>query len=159
MKKYLINATTLLVSLSLGATLLYAANVHFKSGPAFTDNGTTLTTCAALAGLGNQDVTITVTTSGSGSTTCTSPGGNVAPGQNKVAVSASVSQTINASQVKNGNVSFCQTTPPPAAITGTQAGCPNDHWTATISDVVFTSATITVVQNGQVVLQQTFSAP
>src|SRR5947209_15816717 len=99
MKKYTYLAI-LLLSLTIGATLLYAANVHFKTAPVFTNNGTTLTTCASLAGLGNQDVTITVTASGTGSTTCINPGGNAAPGQNKVAVSTAVSQTISSSQIK-----------------------------------------------------------
>ena len=159
MKKYIVHCTTLLVSLTIGATLLYAANVHFKTQPTFTNNGLTLTTCASLAGLGNQDVTITVIANGTGSTTCISPGGNPAPGQNKVAVSASVSQTVSAAQIKNGNVSFCETTPPPAAITAEQAGCPNNNWTAVISGVTFSTVTITVEQGGQTVLQQTFAAP
>jgi hypothetical protein len=117
---------------------VYAASVHFKTAPTFTDNGTTLTVCAALAGLGNQDVTITVTSTGSGSTTCVNPSGFQAPGQNKVAVASSVSQTISASAIKNGNLSFCQTTPGP------------------INDVSFETATITVVQGGKTVLQQDF---
>src|SRR5881227_2407536 len=100
MKRNLIYTTILLASLTLGATLLYAANVHFKTAPTFTNNGATLTTCAALAGLGNEDVTITVSASGTGSTTCISPGGNAAPGQNKVAVSTAVTQTISSSQIK-----------------------------------------------------------
>src|SRR2546423_3430376 len=159
MKQHMLKVSLLITSLAISATLLYAASVHFKNGPTFTDNGTTLTTCASLAGLGNQDVTITVTTSGSGSTTCTNPGGNVSPGQNKVAVSASVSQTISSSQIKNGNLSFCETTPPPASTSATQAGCPNDTWTATIPAVVFTSAPITVVQSGQAVFHQPFQLP
>ena len=65
----------------VAAPLVYAASVHFKGGaPSFTDNGKTLTTCFSLAGLGNQDVTITVKTTGSATTICRNQGGNAAPG-------------------------------------------------------------------------------
>ena len=134
-------------------TAVYAANVHFKRTPTVTDNGTTLTLCAALAGLGNQDVTITVTVNGSGDTTCISPGGNESPGQNKVPFAASVSTTIRSTEIKNGNVSFCVTTPGPGPISARAAGCPNDNWTARINDVDFESAHVTVVQGGRVVLE------
>ena len=66
-------------------------------------------------------------------------------------------QSIPASEVKNGNVSFNVATSPSAQPTAAQAGCPNNNWTAQITDLAFTSATITVTQNGAVVLQQTFS--
>ena len=134
-------------------TAVYAANVHFKRDPSVRDNGTTLTLCASLAGLGNQDVTITVSVTGSGDTTCISPGGNESPGQNKVPFAASVSTTIRSTEIKNGNVSFCVTTPGPGPIPARAAGCPNDNWTARINDVDFESAHIVVVQGGQVVLE------
>jgi len=139
--------------LLLTAGVLYAANVHFKSAPVVTDNGTTLTLCAALAGLGNQDVTITVSVTGSADTTCISPGGNEAPGQNKIPFAASVSTTIRSTEIKNGNVTFCVTTPGPRPISARMAGCPNNNWRARINDVDFESATITVEQGGQVVLE------
>lgn len=142
----------------IAAPLVYAASVHFKKpSPTFTDQGTTLKTCFSLAGLGNEDVTITVKTNGLATTLCTNQGGNAAPGQNKTPVSPSAQQTFPATEIKNGNLSACLTTTPPPAPTATEAGCPNSNWSASITDVQFTSAEIIVQQGGAIVLDQTFT--
>lgn len=139
------------------SSVALAANVHFKNGPTFTDQGTTLQATGALAGLGNKDVTITLTAMGTASDiTCTNKGGNVAPGQNKPRVTTIGQQSIPVTEVKNGNVSFDVSTAQPF-VTAKQAGCPNNNWTATVNDVEFTSATITVTQAGKVVLKETFA--
>ena len=155
------NIKSVLLALLVGAVavpLLYAASVHFKGGaPSFSDQGTTLRTCFSLAGLGNGDVTITVKTTGSATTLCTNQGGNTAPGQNKTPVSPSAQQTFPSTQIKNGNLSVCLTTAAPPAPTASQAGCPNSNWSASITDVQFATAQITVVQGGKVVLTRTFS--
>ena len=152
---------SILLSLLVGAVavpLVYAANVHFKKGsPNFSDQGTTLRTCFSITGLGNGDVTITVKTTGSATTLCTNQGGNAAPGQNKTPVSPSGQATIPSTQIKNGNLSACVTTTPPPAPTAAEAGCPNSNWSASVTDVQFATAEITIVQGGQVVLQQTFN--
>jgi hypothetical protein len=151
--KPLITAAVALVA----APIIYAASVHFKGGnPTFSDQGTSLKSCFCLSGLGNQDVTITIKTSGTATTLCTNQGGNTAPGQNKTPVSPSAQQTFPASEIKNGNLCACLTTAPPPNPTSAQAGCPSSNWSASITDVTFSSAEIIVVQGGKVVLDQTF---
>ena len=155
LKKSLLTATVVAL---LAAPIIYAANVHFKGGdPTFSDQGTTLKSCLCLTGLGNADVTITVKTTGSATTLCTNPGGTAAPGQNKVPVKPSASQTFPATEIKNGNLCVCLTTEPPPSPTAKQAGCPNNNWSASITDVTFATAEIIVVQSGKVVLDQKFN--
>ena len=151
---------SILVALLVGAIavpLIYAASVHFKGGtPTFSDEGTTLKTCFSLSGLGNGDVTIIVNTTGSATTLCTNQGGNTAPGQNKTPVTPSGQATIPSTEIKNGNLTACVTTTPPPAPTASEAGCPNSNWSTSLTDVQFATATITVIQGGKTVLQQTF---
>src|ERR687898_21421 len=64
-----------------------------------------------------------------------SPGGNPAPGQNKVPIRSVGAVSIPKREIKNGSVVFSVTTAELREITGTEAGCPNDNWTTEITDV------------------------
>src|SRR5438094_225445 len=89
------------VGLALGTPDARAANVHLKGKPVITAGVDTLTFSGALAGLGNQDVTISIQAKGMATTLCANPAGMVVPGQNKVPVLEDASTTIAASEIKN----------------------------------------------------------
>jgi hypothetical protein len=153
----------------LGAAQAGASSVHFKNKPAvtFTDQGLYLQGSGALTGLGNGDVVIALTATGRPVANCTNPsGGNQPPGQNPAEVTLTGVQSIPGNQIKNGNLTFSTSTAAPETPIPGAPGCPNRQWTENITDVVFSSATITVYQpcddttlpiSCTVVLQQSFS--
>jgi len=162
-RHFAIPAAALVVALGAAA---YASNVHLKpptSSPSFNDLGLQLNAAASLAGLGNADVVIHMDATADATATCTNPGGSGTqpPGQNPAPVTVSGTQIIPQSEIKNGNVSFSVTTTGPQTPIPGAPGCPNAAWTEDITDLLFTSATITVAQGGvtELTLSCTFSPP
>jgi len=168
MRRIALVAMATFMTLALGSSAALAANVHFKHGsPVFTDNGVTLTASGSLAGLGNGDVVIAVSATGTPTATCTNPAGATQPpGQNPAEVTLTGVGGFPASEVKNGNLFFSVETAAPVSPIPGAPDCPNRQWTEAITDVAFTSATITVYQpctdtsppiDCTVVLSQTFT--
>jgi hypothetical protein len=164
MKKLSILTLTMIALSSFMATTVLAQNVHLKGGanakPTFSDAGLLLRAQGSLAGLGNGDVLITLTATADAESTCTNKGGTQAPGQNPAEVTVSGSQSIPQEEIKNGNVTFNVVTEGPQTPIPGAPGCPNGNWRQDITDLTFTSATITVEQPpGTVVLTVTCTFP
>jgi hypothetical protein len=112
-----------------------AQNPHLLSPLNVTDNGTTLTVCYDMAGLGNVTQTaLTVNFTQTITTICTNNGGNVAPGLVKTVKG---SQTFMVA-VTNGRATGCVTTTEPAP-----GKCPNGQ-TASVSDVSFSNVSVSI---------------
>jgi hypothetical protein len=89
----------LLIAAILGPLLFaapaHAGSAHFVGNPTVTRAGDTLTVSFKIAGLGNEDQTVTVTADAQ----CWNPGGNAPRAENKGAVLAS-----GVFSPKNGNI-------------------------------------------------------
>lgn len=165
MRKVLPLLAAIGLTLALTGTAL-ANSVHLKGGshaePALIDNGLTLTAAGEVAGLGFGDVVVNLSAVANPTATCTNNGGSQAPGQNPAPVTVTGSESIPASELKNGNTPFSVTTNSPITPIPGAPDCPNPNWTEDITDMAFTSATITVDQPaGTLVLTVicTFSSP
>jgi hypothetical protein len=154
------------------STAAFAANAHLKQhdGPTFTDNDVTLSMTVSYVGLGNFNTKQTLIAQGNVTATCTNPAGATQPpGQNPAPVTLGGTTVIPAANIKNGNVTITTTTNAPTSPIVGAPGCPNTKWTETITDVAFTSATFTLIQdtNGDGVYDEaavvsgscTFSSP
>ena len=153
MRRTLFMIMTLLLAVTMAAPVALAASPHFVGDVTFRDLGTTLRASGSIAGLGNENIDVRLQATGTASVVCINPAGHRAPGQD---TTVNVLGTVSNLEVKNGRVNFTVTTTAP---TVTSAACPNAQWTARVTDVSFTSATLTVIQpsgSGNVVLTETF---
>src|ERR671930_2181481 len=142
MRRTLITFTVLaLAALSFTATAS-AQSGHFVGTPTCKDLGTQVQCKGKVAGLGGTTFTITVSAQGTASVTCTNPAGNVAPGQSFSFTAAGSSGPFPTP--RNGQSPYTVTTNAPSAPAGS---CPNPKWTATVTDVSFTTATISLFED------------
>jgi hypothetical protein len=148
MKRVGIFAVLALALSLLVASVAVAASPHFKgrSGPTATDQGTTLKVTGTLVGLGQEGGTIELVAQGLVIVTCTNPSGkNNPPGQQPEPTTLSSGVQPITGVTKSGNFTFNLTTLEPTA----PAGACKENFTATVTDVQFTSYTIVVKQGGQ----------
>jgi hypothetical protein len=145
MKRFL-GATLLAFLLAIGfPTAAFAQSGHFVGEPTCTDIGTTLRCTGKVAGLGGTTFQIDVTAPGVATVECTNPAGNVAPGQTFTTTTTGTSGPL--ATPRNGQFRFNITTVTPTAPPGS---CPNPMWTATVTDVEFGDATVTLSEDGTI---------
>jgi hypothetical protein len=146
MRKLGIIAVLSLMALALAAVPALAQSGHFVGTPRCSDLGTTFNCTGKVAGLGGTTFEIRTTAQGTASVTCTNPAGNVAPGQSFTTTLGGT--TGPTATPRNGQFSFNVTSATPTAPAGS---CPNPKWTATVTDVQFTTATLTLLEDNVVV--------
>jgi hypothetical protein len=130
------------------ATLAQNPHLKGKNPVLFVDNGLTLTATVTYAGLGNFTTFQIVDATANPTATCTNPAGATQPaGQNPAEVDVTGATAVPADDIKNGNVTIpTETTSPTTPIPGAP-DCPNPQWTERITNMAFTSATITLIQD------------
>lgn len=139
-----------------GASLIPAGEAIAQSGHFIekatncTDVGTQLLCTGKVAGLGGTTFEIKLAGQGVAIVECTNPGGNVAPGQTFEFNALGSSGPVETP--RNGQYRFTVITAHPAAPADS---CPNPKWTAEVVDVEFTTATLTLFEDGVQVDTQT----
>jgi hypothetical protein len=143
----------LLLSCMVAAAVLALPGVasaqsgHFVQTQTCTDIGTQVRCSGKVAGLGGTTFEISVAAQGTATVVCINPGGNRAPGQDtSVTVSGSSGPLPTP---RNGQFRYTVTSVAPGPLPATPT-CPNAQWTPVITDVSFTTATITLAEDGVV---------
>src|SRR5829696_7821498 len=148
MKRYLLLSAVVVAALAFPG-VASAQSGHFVTGggnaPSCTDIGTQVTCTGKVAGLGGTTFEITVTATGIASVECTNPGGNVAPGQDTAVTVGGTTEPL--ATPRSGQFQFRIITADPEPLPPTPT-CPNEQWTPNIVDVTFTTATLTLFEDG-----------
>jgi hypothetical protein len=146
MKRYLVLGAVAVAALAF-PELASAQSGHFVGRQSCTDVGLQVECSGKVAGLGGTTFTILVSAEGTASVDCINPGGNVAPGQRFTFTAAGQSGPFPTP--RNGQSPYTvRTDPPPDP--DPAVVCPNPQWDATITDVAFTTATITLLEDSTV---------
>jgi hypothetical protein len=146
MKKKVVSLLSVLLAIMLLVTPVAAGGAIKLSG-AFGIGS--LTFDGTMTGVGGYREGVNVILEGSGIpvVTCTNQGSNPAPGQNPSQITASGFQFIGPVNIdEKGKATVGVETLDPV-ISGTEGGCSNDNWTATVDFVYWTNATIYVYDN------------
>jgi hypothetical protein len=154
MRKFGIIAVLSLLVTAIAAVPVLAQAGHFVGTPTCTDEGTFIECTGKVAGLGGTTFRIDVEATGTASVECANPAGNVAPGQSFSFEGAG--STGDQLTPRNGQFRFGVETVAPTAPPGS---CPNPKWTATVTDVEFGDATLTLFENGSTVPSDTITVP
>jgi len=145
MKRTLLMTLATFTVLVLSATAAQAQSGHFVGTPTCTDIGTQLQCSGKVAGLGGTTFQITVDADATAITECENPAGNVAPGQDFDFDATGTTGPLDTP--RNGQFRFSLTSDAPEAPADS---CPNPRWTASVLDVEFGDATITLFEDGNV---------
>jgi hypothetical protein len=149
--KYLIISFIAILGFSFVGTAQPASaqSGHFITGGGnaaeCTDIGTQVQCTGKVAGLGGTTFEITVSAPGTAEVVCINPGGNRAPGQDTAVNVAGSSGPLPTP--RNGQFVFTVTTAAPGPLPATPT-CPNVQWTPNIVDVTFTTAILTLLEDG-----------
>jgi hypothetical protein len=152
MKRFLVFLCAATVAALTFATVAFAQSGHFVGTPVCTDEGTTVECTGKVAGLGGTTFELIVSAPGTASVQCTNPAGNVAPGQSFTTTTTGSSGPL--ATPRNGQFRFSVESDTPTAPPGS---CPNPKWTATVVDVEFGDATVTLEEDG--VVSDTITVP
>ena len=149
MRRIATTTLMILLVLVLGMAPAFAQSGHFLTGggnaPRCEDIGTQVRCTGKVAGLGGTTFEITIEAEGIASVECTNPGGNVAPGQD---TAVTVEGTTDPQPTpRNGQFRFSITSDDPEPLPPTPT-CPNAQWTAEIVDVTFTTAILSLFEDG-----------